>query len=242
VINFKQFLTEKLHHDAAEDFSHHEKISQRLGSNPGGIFKNPKTGEKHYIKFYNNADQAKSEVAASHVYHHLGVDTLHPKLVKHGDKLGVATKWSDEVSRVSPNYHKWSEKNKDQLAKHFVAGVATKNWDAIGLEHDNILKHKNGKLINGDLGGSFKFRAQGGHKDFGHDIAEHKSLRNPEYPAGQAFGHHVLSHEHIKKAVHGVHVDEDHIKKIFKESGLPDHEEHAHAVIARLHKMKEHYK
>lgn len=236
MLTFKQFLLEEL-----EDFSHHEKVSNQMGSNPGGVYRDPTSGKKHYIKFYRNEEQAKSEVAASHIYHHLGVDTLNPKLVKHNGKTGVATKWSDDVSRVHPNYHKWPEHDKHQLAKHFVAGVATKNWDAIGLEHDNVLRHKNGKLINGDLGGSFRFRAQGGHKDFGKDISEHDSLRNPHYPAGEAFGHHVLTKDHIKKAVDDVHVDEHKIKHIFKKSGLEDHEDHAESVISRLKKLKEKY-
>lgn len=221
-----------------QDISKAVQIGEKRGSNPGGEFLlNGK--EHHYAKFYDNPQQAVSEVAASHVYEKLGVPTMKPFLVKHKDYgTGVASKWQEGMKSVGrePNYQAWSEEDKHQLAKHYVAAVVTKNWDAIGLVHDNIARHENGKLVNNDLGGVFRFRAQGGHKDFGDDIDEAQSLRQPGRPSGQAFG--VLKDHHIHEAIKSLkNLDRGEMASHFKSLGLKDADAHAAAIHGRAQRM-----
>lgn len=233
--SFRAFLTEG---SAIQDITKSAvKIGERRGTNEGGEYLlNGK--EHHYVKFYRDPQQAVSEVAAAHVYDKIGVPTMKPFLVKHGGKTGVASKWQEGLQGVgrNPDYNSWSEEDKHQLAKHYVAAVVTKNWDAIGLVHDNIAKDKGGKLVNNDLGGVFRFRAQGGPKPFGDDIDEAQSLRNPKLPSGKAFT--ALGDHHINGAIKSLKsLDRNEMASHFKSLGLADADAHADAIHGRAQRM-----
>jgi hypothetical protein len=47
---FREILSEEL-----------KKISGKLGSNAGGVYHDTETNKKHYIKFYDNPDQANQK-------------------------------------------------------------------------------------------------------------------------------------------------------------------------------------
>lgn len=239
IVYYKDILAESL--DDAEDISHMEpQHNTQYGSNPGGIHHDKATGKSHYVKFYRDPEQAKTEVAASKIYGHMGVPHLNPKLVKHGEKLGVSTEWRTDLKRHTPEQlNSPPEHLHPQLAKHFHAAVLTKNWDAIGLEHDNVMSDKVGNLHTVDLGGSLQHRAMGGHKEYGHDIGEHDSLMSRGKPSGDVFSN--LSHETLKHAAHSLNnVTDDHIDNAVK--GMRDSHKIGTAMKARRDLIKSHYK
>lgn len=235
--SFKSFLIEGLADNTQDITKSAVKLGDRLGSNEGGTYS--LGGEKHYVKFYRDPQQAVSEVAAAHVYGKIGVGTVKPFLVKHGTKMGVASKWQEGLQgfpKSGPDYKSWSDEDKQQLAHHFVAAVVTKNWDAVGLEHDNMARDAGGKLINNDLGGVMRFRAQGGPKPFGDDIDEHQSLRNPNLPSGKAF--RTLSDHHIHTAIKSLkNLDRGEMAAHFKSLGLKDADEHAATIHGRAQRL-----
>ena len=53
------------------------------------------------------------------------------------------------------------------------------DWDVVGLNYDNLLQ-KGGRAVRIDVGGSLRFRAQGGVKGqaFGKTVDEFDTLRN----------------------------------------------------------------
>lgn len=222
------------HAAAAVDLSGHAKVGHQLGSNPGGVYAS--ATERRYAKFYPTSAQARSEVAAARVYGLLGVPTLNPHLVTHGGKTGVGTLWNSDVKRVLPSElaSLTDEKQKAQLADHFMAAVLTKNWDAIGLEYDNVMRSPSGALHSVDLGGAFRHRAMGGPKDFGPDIGESSSMMDPQQPSGRVF--RQLGADHLRAAAqrlksltlpqveHAVH-------------GMDDHATVAKNIIARRDKL-----
>ncbi|MBI3274110.1 MAG: hypothetical protein HYZ69_03115, partial [Candidatus Colwellbacteria bacterium] len=61
------------------------KISDRLGSNEGGWYKNTETGENLYVKVYNHPDQARTEYLANSIYRHLGINAPEPHLIDWDD-------------------------------------------------------------------------------------------------------------------------------------------------------------
>lgn len=204
------------------------RISGALGSNPGGVFKD-ESGEHHYIKFPNDPDQAKVEVSTAKIYEHLGIKTLSPEL-EHSinDTVGVRTKWDSSASRMSDSsINDKIETNptfKHSILKLYHAAALTNNWDAIGLEKDNILHHPKHGLVSVDQGGSMHFRAQGNHKEFSNDARpELISLLNTRRPSGQVFGHafrHSNSSE-IDTAKESLRtLTDSHIDNIIKSSGL----------------------
>jgi hypothetical protein len=123
-----------------------------------------------------------------------------------------------------------------QIAKAYMASVLTKNWDVVGLSHDNLVRNKvTGDMVEVDTGGSFNFRAQGEHKDFGHDIGEYKTLMDKQYPAGQVFTK-IFENDPglVKKALGAVKdIDMSKIKSMFASSGLKNQAELYDAFSAR---------
>jgi len=216
------------------DVSHYAHDgNEPLGSNPGGVYTDPHTHQKHYIKMYANPDQARSEVAAAKIYEKLGAKTTKPQLAMHNNQLAVITKWQGDLTPVArEDYSSLSEPQKHDLSNHFHAAVLTKNWDTVGLHFDNLCKDATGRLCTVDTGGSFNFRAQGGHKDYGHDIGEHKSLRDPTLnpQASHAFSKLGLPHMRSGRDNVGKLTDSD-IHNAVKAAGLP--QEHGEALIGR---------
>lgn len=223
-----------------------QKIGEALGSNPGGEYL--LNGVHHYVKYASDPQHAASEVAASYVYNKVGVPTTNPHMVKLNGKYAVASKWQEGLKPMGftaqeRGYKQMSEHDKNQMGKHFVAAVLTKNWDAVGLHHDNIARaptalgsYTDGKIVNADLGGAFGFRARGEHKPFGDDIDEFKSLRIPGRPSGEAFGH--LQEHHINQAIKPLkNLDRDDMAAHFRSVGLANPEEHADAVYGRAQKL-----
>lgn len=215
------------------------------GSNPGGKAIDTETGKHHYVKFYKNPDQGKSEVLAAKIYQHMGIHTLDPEHHHVDGKHGVATPWRNDLAPMSRHeLMNVSHPQAQQLGKMYHAAVLTKNWDIVGLEHDNIMRHKkNNNLHAIDTGGVFNFRAQGGHKDFGHDIAEHKSLRNPDLPSGEVFNNAFKKYPDAEK--HGLEavkkIDDTHIHNLFKDSGIKNWKELHKAFSARKSALINHY-
>lgn len=162
--------------DSHDPATWREIPNTQRGSNPGGIYE-AADGSKHYVKFYADPNQARTEVAAARLYERMGIQTLQPRFIEIDGRTGVTTRWVDGLTKLSPN--DLAAAHLDDLAAAFNASVVTKNWDVIGLDFDNLVRHPNGRLVLVDAGGSFKYRAQGGAKPFGADIDDVKSLKDP---------------------------------------------------------------
>lgn len=165
-----------------------KKVGKQLGSNPGGLHE-ATDGSKHYVKFYDNPDQARAEQLASRVFEIMGARTTKAKVRTINGKTAAVLPWNDNLESIGlKELHNLNPKQKKQLALMFVAAVATKNWDVIGLSFDNVMRDKTtGDLVEIDTGGSFRFRAQGKPKPYGDDIDELHSLRLKDHPAGLVF-------------------------------------------------------
>lgn len=221
-------------------FEEYEKVSGRLGSNEGGIFHHKTSGERAYIKFPANPEQAKVEVATDKIYQHLGIKTLGAELHQADDRLGVRTKWRDDVKTLGNPHQKFSEDHARQLATMLHAGVVTNNRDVVGLEFDNIL-HDGKDYISADQGGSMHFRAMGGSKEFGHEIPEVESFKNPRYTVGMLHQSIMQQHPHVMQETAKVvkKLSDTHIDKVFADVGLD--QKHADAVKARRDLFLSHY-
>ena len=194
----------------------------QYGSNDGGVHTD-EHGNKHYVKYYKNPDQAKVEALTGKIYEHMGIRTLKPEYHQIGDKHAIVTKWNDSLSSVKPHeFDNVTHEQAKDLAKMHYAATLTKNWDIVGLEHDNIMKDHEGKMVSVDHGGSFHFRARGSAKDYGPDIKEKESLKNNHEASGHVFSSLYRQHpnveEHAKEAVRSM--NDHHIKKLFQSSGL----------------------
>ena len=222
-----------------------EKVAgSQLGSNDGGIHIDTKTGKKYYVKHYRNADQAKTEALTGKIYHHMGIHTIHPEYMEHHGKPSISTEWNEHLKPMhKKEFEHLDHHQAHQLARMKHAAVLTKNWDIVGLHHDNIMKDHKGNLTSIDHGGSMEFRAQGGHKEYGHDIGEHESLIHNHEASGHAFSHAFKKHPDAERAgLDAVrNIDDDHIHHLFKHSGLSNWKELHKSFVERKKKLLAHY-
>lgn len=117
----------------------------------------------------------------------------------------------------------------------YHGATLTKNWDIVGLVHDNVMRGANNSLVSVDQGGTFNFRAQGGHKDYGDDVAEHQSLLNPDNASGHVFLS-VKSRfpEAEKGAIESVrNLDMGKVKDEFEKSGISNWKDLHSAFVSR---------
>ena len=218
----------------------------QFGSNEGGLYSGP-DGNKHYVKFYKNPDQAKVEALTGKLYNHMGINTVNPEMKNINGRDAIVTPWNDKLGQMKP--HEFDQLNPEQasqLAKMYHAAVLSKNWDILGLEHDNVIKNKEtGDLHAIDHGGAFHFRARGAPKPYGSDIDDHKSLMNNDQASGQVFRSlHKQYPEAIQNAAHEIlpKLDDDHVEHIFRNSGLTNWQDLYNNFNERKNKLKGLYK
>lgn len=142
------------------------------GSNPGGKFKDA-DGVEWYCKFPGDEDMAKAEVTAAKLYSALGLQAQDAKLITKGGKLGIASRWVD-VKKASAA----ELKKAPGVIEGFAADAWLANWDVVGMELDNLQLDSAGYAMRVDAGGSLMYRAQGGKKAFGDQVAELDTLRD----------------------------------------------------------------
>lgn len=165
------------------------KTGTNLGSNPGGAHTSP-TGEKHYVKFPPNEQQIHSEVAADKIHELVGGKTINHEVKEVNGKLASVTKWNSDLKPLGrQGWKNMDDKQKQQAANIFIGSALTNNHDVVGLVQDNMCKDSKNDIHIVDTGGAFKFRAQGGPKDFNPDAnKEIDFFLNPEKTSGRAFG------------------------------------------------------
>lgn len=134
-----------------------KNISGAKGSNPGGLYKDS-TGQKWYVKRYNDPRQAATEQISNEIYRAVGVDAPHSVLGEGGDYASKIIPSDGTLAEVG-----LTRERADKILDGFAADVFLDNWDAVGTGHDNILVHGD-KVTRVDQGGTLLFRAQGALK------------------------------------------------------------------------------
>lgn len=221
-----------------------QKVGDRLGSNEGGRYVDTDKGNMFYVKHYKNADQAKVEALTSNIYNQMGIKTLNPEYREINGRPTIITPWKEDLRTLEPReYHQISPDQAKDLGRMYHAAVLTKNWDIVGLEHDNIMSDQDGNLHAIDHGGSFNFRAQGKPKPYSPDIEEHETLRDPSLPSGhvfnQAFAQHPEAETDSLDSVRSL--DDKRLADTFKNSGLHNWKDLYANFIARKSAVLGHY-
>ena len=158
---------------AAMDTSKFQLIGSQTGSNPGGLYLDPATGTKWYIKTPKTLAHAQNEVLAARLYQAAGVQVPDVQLTTLGGKPAVASRIIDGLDRVGADKLKAAAGAQDGFAVDAWLG----NWDVAGAELDNMLV-RNGVAYRVDTGGALLYRAQGVAKGsaFGDIVTELDSL------------------------------------------------------------------
>jgi SPP1 gp7 family putative phage head morphogenesis protein len=137
------------------------QISGPKGSNPGGIYRGT-DGKERYVKLYTDPAQAVGEHLANRLYADLGLGRVKSQLFEHQGKLAYASEIIEGATPIGQAglTPELARKALDGL----VGDLATANWDAFGLNIDNLVVTKSGKVVRIDNGGTFLSRAQGARK------------------------------------------------------------------------------
>jgi 8-oxo-dGTP pyrophosphatase MutT (NUDIX family) len=153
--------------------NHLSKKGGKLGSNEGGLYEHP-NGDKFYIKKPATKAHVTNERTAAKLYNLAGAKTLDYRDVEGGDH--VATEWQQLEKK---NIKDFTPAERKEAAQDFAIHCWLSNWDAAGTGGDNqgVL---NGKTTTLDVGGSLRFRAQGGPKGeaFGTKVKEFDTMRD----------------------------------------------------------------
>jgi ADP-ribose pyrophosphatase YjhB (NUDIX family) len=149
------------------------KKGGKLGSNEGGLYEG-KGGEKFYIKKPGSKAHVANERMAASLYALAGAKTLDYRDVEGGEH--VASEWKQLEKK---NIRDFTPAERKEAAHDFAIHAWLSNWDAAGTGGDNqgVLE---GKTTTLDVGGSLRFRAQGGPKGgaFGDKVSEWDTMRN----------------------------------------------------------------
>jgi hypothetical protein len=174
----------------AIDFSNFEKTSDRLGSNPGGVYKDPATNKEYYVKIQDKK-RGDNEQLASALYREAGLDALEVKSgTLNGDHV-TYTDWRDEkLVSVSGKISGSDPLSPDDPAfDGFAIDAWLANWDVVGTGYDNLSFDRDGNPVRLDSGGSLLYRARGDRKGeaFGEEVGELETFKNPSNTTGQLF-------------------------------------------------------
>ena len=195
--------------DGAEEFGkrlQRDPEAPALGGSTGAFAAVDDEGTQWIVKQYGgNQLQVQNEWIANRLYELGGAQVPEARLAKFEGQLSIATR------RLPPGYTTIKASGAAKVGdsalirKKFVLDAYLANWDAAGLEFDNML-WKGGKvstLTRIDQGGALLFRAQGAPKGsaFGKEILELKTLRDPAKNAAAARVFAKVADEDIIKAI-----------------------------------------
>jgi hypothetical protein len=159
------------------------------GSQGGGVFKDPKTGQEYYIKAPKTQTHAENESLMSRFYQRLGIPAGKVKVGTYKGKPKIVSEMVPGAQQVSHRTEMQNPAWKKAVQDTFVANAWLANWDATA-NSGNIIKGGDGKPYVIDTGGAGLFRARGERKDtsFGPVVGEMETLRDSKMnPAGDAY-------------------------------------------------------
>lgn len=180
------------------DFSNFEKVSGPLGSNPGGVYKDPKTGEQYYVKIQDK-DRGNNERLASAIYKEAGLGSLEVKDGTLDGKPITYTEWKEGLTPLfgpKANDLGYSKRQEalDSAKDGYLIDAWIANWDIVGEGRDNISTDGDSNPIRLDAGGALLYRARGSRKGsaFGNEVVELETFKDSSNTAELMYGNMYL--------------------------------------------------
>lgn len=142
------------------------KTVRQLGGSTGAQLVEDRSGARFVMKTGASPEHLLTETAVDEAYQVLGYDVPKLKVLEstRPTKLAEYIEGKTLRSYLRAATPAQAAKVKKEIQKGFVADALMGNWDVVGLEADNILVDKKGKVWRIDNGGALNFRAQGAKK------------------------------------------------------------------------------
>ena len=144
------------------------RIGPQAGSNPSGLFEGA-DGRARYVKLYDDPGQSYGEAVANRAYRALGLEAPVSALVRDGDAIvGIANEIIDHSGTLGAA-KRLPKGRAEQVLRGYCADVWLANWDAVGLDLDNVVRTRTARdaVARVDQGGALLMRARQGRKPAG---------------------------------------------------------------------------
>lgn len=223
------------------------KVIKELGGSTGAQLVQAANGKKFVKKkggpqFGTAKEHITEETMADNAYRAMGVLVPAAKLyntpsgpVKLAEYLDGAVTLKDYLAKATPAQ---KESIKKELQKNYVLDALFGNWDVVGMNYDNVMIGKDGKVWRIDNGGSFRYRAQGKLKtnnQWNDEVTEIETMKdgfkNPT--AKDIFGN--IGDAEIKKQVQDIVKKKDKLLKAIPNKDVRD------KIAARIKWMDDYY-
>lgn len=220
------------------------KTGAQKGSNTGGFYQDTESGEKWYVKTPSGEDVARNEVLAAKLYEAAGIEVpdLHLVSVEKG-RVSIASRIVDGITENKAAVTRGTLTGQND---GFAVDAWLANWDVTGLGFDNLVV-KGSRAIRVDVGGSLRYRAQGGMKGaaFGDVVDEIDSLRDAATNPQSAAAFAKVKKADIEAGVSRIAaVSDDDITRMVNDWGPRDATERAaltKTIIARKNDLLKRY-
>lgn len=140
------------------------KIKKRLGGSTGAELVEDEQGRLFVRKKGASADHLREEFRAEESYRAAGVNVPDSVLYETDSGPVKLSKYLADAKPLSELKGEARKKAVEKIREDFGTDAVFGNWDVGGLELDNIMVDKAGKIWRIDVGGSFRYRAQGALK------------------------------------------------------------------------------
>ena len=156
------------------------------GSQGGGVFKDPKTGQEYYIKPPKTQTHAENESLMSRLYERIGIPVAKVKVGTYNGRPKIVSIMIPGAEKVNHESEMKKPAWKKAVQDTFVANAWLANWDAVS-NSGNTIRGGDGNAYVVDVGGAGLFRARGEAKgtSFGPIVGEMESLRDPTQDGAQ---------------------------------------------------------
>jgi len=156
------------------------------GSQGGGVFKDPKTGQEYYIKPAKTQTHAENESLMSRLYERIGIPVAKVKVGTYKGRPKIVSIMIPGAEKVNHESEMKKPAWKKAVQDTFVANAWLANWDAVS-NGGNTIRGGDGNAYVVDVGGAGLFRARGEAKGsaFGPIVGEMESLRDPKQDGAQ---------------------------------------------------------
>jgi len=161
-----------------EAVSELEYVSE-LGGSTGAILMEDDEGKKYVVKRGNSYEHVEDEYAAEVMYREAGIQVPPSTLVYDDEGPAKISLYLGNTREIGRLYGDELAKARKAVQSNMAADALFANWDVVGMGGDNILVDTEGTPWRVDVGGSLRYRAQGGPKGemFGDVPGELRSLR-----------------------------------------------------------------
>jgi hypothetical protein len=162
-------------------------------------------GEGDWVmKTYSGKEKnVHNEYAANKLYEHFAPGSVpESKLGEYEGEVALFNKF-EKVTTLENLSGQEAAEVRAIARQNLVTDAWLANWDAVGLEKDNIGVTKDGRVLRLDNGGALAMRAMGAPKgkSFGDEVTEIDTLRDPKKNAAAASVYGVLTESEIHEQI-----------------------------------------